>query len=132
MTNDTNITNLYVYKDTIYAATVSNLYKRPLSEMVTAVHQDAPNVPADFSLLQNYPNPFNPSTTISYDLSVKSLVTLKIYDILGREVETLVDQKQDPGKYGVRFDASRLSSGVYFYRLVAGNYVATRKMAVLK
>lgn len=116
MTNDTNITNLYVYKDTIYAATVSNLYKRPLSEMVTAVHQDAPNVPADFSLLQNYPNPFNPSTTISYDLSVKSLVTLKIYDILGREVETLVDQKQDPesmvsGSMRAGFPAVFISTG---------------------
>jgi len=78
-------------------------------------------------LFQNYPNPFNPSTTIKYSIpnvetrrGVSPLVTLKIYDILGREVVSLVDQKQNPGNYEVVFNASHLSSGTYFYRLVSG------------
>ena len=98
----------------------------------TAVSTVPNNIPNAYQLYANYPNPFNPSTMISYDIPVASNVNLTVYDILGREVQTLVNQKQNAGKYGVRFDASRLSSGVYFYRIVAGNYVATRKMAVLK
>ena len=98
----------------------------------TTVKSAVGNLPKSFQLYANYPNPFNPSTMISYDLPKSADVNLKIYDILGRGVETLVNQKQSAGKYGVRFDASRLSSGVYFYRIVADNYVATRKMALLK
>jgi hypothetical protein len=82
--------------------------------------------------LSNYPNPFNPTTAISYELSADSHVTLKVYDVLGREVETLVNQNQKVGKYDVTFDGSRLASGVYFYRLVAGNRVMTRKMLLVK
>ena len=88
--------------------------------------------PTQFSLMQNYPNPFNPTTEISYQLSESSFVTLKVYDILGREVATLVNGHQSPGMHNVTFDASRLPTGVYFYRLDAGTHVATRKMLMLK
>lgn len=86
----------------------------------------------DFSLKQNYPNPFNPSTTIEYTVPVNTHVTLKIYDILGKEVGTLVDRDQNSGSYIVIWNASNLSSGVYFYKLVAGNNVQTKRMLLSK
>ncbi len=98
---------------------------------LTSVSQ-APATPNDFDLSQNYPNPFNPSTTISYKLSAVGYVTLKVYDVLGREVETLVNRKQNPGSHTVTFDASKLPSGVYFYRLIAGSFVETKKMVLIK
>lgn len=79
-----------------------------------------------------YPNPFNPSTVIYYELPINSLVTLKIYDELGRLVKTLVNQYQSSGKYDVNFNASNLASGIYFYRLQGGSFVATKKMLLLK
>ncbi len=89
-------------------------------------------IPNKYVLYQNYPNPFNPSTVISYQLSALSSVTLKVYDVLGREIETLVSQRQKAGLYQVTFNASRLSSGVYFYRIVAGNFSDTKKLLLLK
>ncbi len=91
-------------------------------------------IPTEFNLLQNYPNPFNPSTIISYQLSVTGFVTLKIYDVLGREITTLVNEFQLPGTYNSTFSIlhSALSSGVYFYRLQAGDFVQTKKMMLLK
>ncbi len=86
----------------------------------------------DFILSQNYPNPFNPTTVIEYTIPKDSHVTLKIYDVLGQEVRTLVDQDQQVGRYSVNFNGSSLASGVYFYRLVAGNHVITKKMLMLK
>ncbi len=94
----------------------------------------------NFELLQNYPNPFNPSTNITYIIarsgatrqSIAIPVQLKIYDALGREVATLVNAKQAPGKYSVQFNASKLSSGIYFYTLSADNFVQTRKMILMK
>jgi len=90
------------------------------------------SVPAEFALEQNYPNPFNPSTAISYQLSVVSHVTLKVFDALGREVATLVEAQQSAGRYRVTFDASNLTSGTYFYRLQAGNSVDTKKLVLVK
>lgn len=81
---------------------------------------------------KNYANPFNPKTIISYRLSVVSTVSLKVYNILGTEVATLVEKEQHPGRYEVSFDAANLSSGMYFYRLEAGNYSVTHKMVLLK
>ncbi|MCL4540016.1 MAG: Ig-like domain-containing protein [Bacteroidetes bacterium] len=89
-------------------------------------------VPASFRLFQNYPNPFNPTTVISYQLPAVSRVRLNVYDVLGRRVATLVDKYQNPGEYGVTFDASRLPSGVYFYRLNAGSFTATKKMVTVE
>jgi hypothetical protein len=89
-------------------------------------------VPTQFGLEQNYPNPFNPTTVISYQLSASSSVDLRVYDILGREVASLVHGMQVAGKYTVSFDASRLSSGMYIYRLVAGQFSVSRKMLLMK
>jgi hypothetical protein len=90
------------------------------------------DIPATFTLDQNYPNPFNPTTAISYQLSVVSQVTLKVFDALGREVATLVEAQQSAGKYRVTFDARNLTSGTYFYRLQAGNFVDTKKLILVK
>ncbi len=86
----------------------------------------------DFTLNQNYPNPFNSTTIISYTIPKAGHVSLKIFDVLGREVETLVNENQNVGRYEVNFDGSRLASGVYFYRLVAGNRFITKKMLLIK
>jgi hypothetical protein len=88
--------------------------------------------PSDFNLYQNYPNPFNPTTNIEYDLPTSAHVYLTIYDILGRRVAILVDELQPKGKKWVEFDASRLSSGVYFYRLQAGLFTETKKLVLLR
>ncbi len=85
-----------------------------------------------FSLFQNAPNPFNPSTIIHYEIPNVGLVTLKVYDEIGREVKTLVNQYQNKGRYDINFSASSLSSGIYFYQLRVGNFVATKKMIMLK
>ena len=88
--------------------------------------------PRKISLEQNYPNPFNPSTTISWQSPVGSWQTLKVYDILGNEVTTLIDEYRNAGSYEVEFDASKHSSGVYFYQLRAGDFIETKKMILLK
>ncbi|MHB8931799.1 MAG: S8/S53 family peptidase [Melioribacteraceae bacterium] len=91
-------------------------------------------IPTNFNLAQNYPNPFNPSTVISYQLSAPSKVTLKVYDLLGREVAVLVNEVQQPGNYNSQFSIrnSQLSSGIYFYRLQTDNFSATKKMMLIK
>ncbi|MFH1851274.1 MAG: T9SS type A sorting domain-containing protein [Candidatus Neomarinimicrobiota bacterium] len=89
-------------------------------------------LPRQFSLLQNYPNPFNPITTIHYELAIRTDVQLTIYDLLGKEVTTLVSESQNAGYKSVQWDASNVASGVYIYRIKAGDYVQTRKMVVLK
>ena len=88
--------------------------------------------PREFALFQNYPNPFNPTTVISYQLAVNSLVSLKVYDILGRDVQTLVKREQLAGSYQAVFDGSHLGSGIYVYRLRAGTFTATRKLLLVK
>ena len=89
-------------------------------------------LPNQFALFQNYPNPFNPSTIISYEIPKHSFVTLKIFDILGREIATLVNEEKQIGKYSLKFDASNLSSGIYFYRITAGNFSSVKKMILIK
>ncbi len=117
-----------------YAAQIQQWYD---NDFVTDVEETNLSIPTEFSLSQNYPNPFNPSTVISYQLPVSGLVSLKIYDILGSEVATLVNEEKPAGKYEVIFnvethrDAS-LASGVYFYRLQAGSFIQTKKMLLVK
>jgi len=89
-------------------------------------------MPSGNRLSQNYPNPFNPVTNIVYSLMKSSLATLRVYDALGREIQSLVNEKQAPGTYEAVFDASHIPSGVYFYRLTAEGFSETRKMVVLK
>jgi len=88
--------------------------------------------PKEFSLSQNYPNPFNPSTTIKWQMPKAGLVTLKIYDVLGREVTILVNEELNAGNHETVFDASRFSSGIYFYQIKAENYIETKKMILIK
>ncbi len=88
--------------------------------------------PNQYSLEQNYPNPFNPTTTISYSIKEKGLVTLRIFDVLGNEVKTLVNEEQEAGVYRLEFNASFFASGIYFYTLNAGEFVSTKKMILLK
>ena len=90
------------------------------------------NIPNKFALEQNYPNPFNPTTTITYSIPFDTDVELKIYDVLGKEVATLVKEFKDAGIHSIEFGASKLSSGVYLYRLQAGTFVQNKKMIVLK
>ena len=99
---------------------------------VLSVQKSDDAVPQKFSLEQNYPNPFNPSTVISYQLPVNSVVTLKVYDVLGKEVATLLNEHLVAGTYTVRFDASVLSSGVYYYTVRSGEFVSTKKMVLLR
>jgi hypothetical protein len=98
--------------------------------VVSALQMPVSSLPGRFKLERNYPNPFNPSTTIRYELAERSDVTLTVFNLLGQEVRTLVDETQDAGYRSVGFDASTSASGVYFYRLKAGDFVQTRKMAV--
>jgi hypothetical protein len=88
--------------------------------------------PDNFHLSQNFPNPFNPNTVISYQLPVKAQVTLKVYDIIGNEVTTLVNEEKDAGSYNIDFNASELSSGVYFYTIQAGTFNKVLKMTFIK
>uniref|UniRef100_A0A7V3E826 T9SS type A sorting domain-containing protein n=1 Tax=Ignavibacterium album TaxID=591197 RepID=A0A7V3E826_9BACT len=89
-------------------------------------------IPIEFSLEQNYPNPFNPGTKISWQSPVDCRQTLKVYDILGNEVATLVDEFREAGRYEIEFDASKLASGMYLYQLKADNYTETKKMILIK
>lgn len=99
--------------------------------VVTGVQNDA-NTPQTFQMYQNFPNPFNPATEIRYDVAERSLVTVAVYDVLGRKIATLVNQVQNPGRYRVTFDAATFPSGVYFYRLQSEGQNIVRKMLLLK
>jgi hypothetical protein len=101
-------------------------------EPTTDVQEETAKIPTHFWLSQNYPNPFNPTTAIRYQLPVSSIVTLVVYDILGREVATLVNELQPPGMLSVTWDARDMPSGVYLYRLIAGNFVEVKKLVLLK
>jgi hypothetical protein len=122
--------------DSIYGKgttdTVSMSQTLVLVKMMTSVDPARGELPNQFFLQQNYPNPFNPSTTIRYGLPHKSQVSLTVYNTLGQIVSRLVSGEQEAGYHEVRFDASGLSSGVYFYRLSAGTYVETRKLLLIR
>ena len=101
-------------------------------DFITGVNNNVTSIANDYSLSQNYPNPFNPSTKIAYSIPTNGLVTLKIYNILGKEVQTLVSEVKSAGSYEVSFNAASLSSGVYFYKLESGDFIDTKKMFLLK
>ncbi|MEJ2616288.1 MAG: T9SS type A sorting domain-containing protein, partial [Ignavibacteriaceae bacterium] len=98
----------------------------------TAVENSNADLPKTFALFANYPNPFNPITTIKYSMSKESFVTINVYDIVGREIANLVNDRKSAGNYSVKFYARNLPSGVYFYRMQAGSFVSTKKFVLLK
>jgi hypothetical protein len=124
---------LGVHGDNLFAGTYGGgVFKRPLPAVITSVEESGGELPEAFKLEQNFPNPFNPSTTIRFELPKSARVTLTIYNILGQTVRTLVDEDRPAGVHNVRFDAAGLASGVYFYRLMAGNFVQAKKLLILK
>jgi photosystem II stability/assembly factor-like uncharacterized protein len=118
----------------LYNVTNSNGIFRSLESTLTGIISSQEGVPLEYDLFQNYPNPFNPVTNIKFSVSEPAFVTLKIYDISGKEVATLVNEHMTPGEYTYQFsgDGSGLSSGAYFYRLKAGEFVKTRSMMLIK
>jgi hypothetical protein len=101
-------------------------------KVVTAVLADDEIIPAEFVLEQNYPNPFNPVTTIHYSLPISGRVCVKVYNVLGQEVATLIDEVQEAGLKSLNYDASNLTSGVYFLRLISGDFTATKQIMLLR
>ena len=137
---DTSI-NIFIYnsiqfidakKGWAYSPLQGGVHTVTGGDTITAVHQLSNEVPKNFELEQNYPNPFNPTTIINYELRVTNYVKLLVYDIQGREITVLVDQKQNPGTYSVDFSGSNLSSGVYFYKIEADKFVDAKKMVLVK
>lgn len=126
----------FVFKNTIFfskteqATGIELWYYNP--GLTSVDERNTNQLPSAYTLQQNYPNPFNPATKINYQLSTNSFVTLKVYDMLGKELTTLVNGEQQIGTYSVNFDASHLSSGVYFYTLKAGSFIQTKKMILLR
>jgi hypothetical protein len=118
----------------VYAANNRKSYTDSVfSALVVTSVDEIIQKPQQFALMQNYPNPFNPSTTINYSVPKSELITIKIYDLLGREVETLVNEEKSAGNYSVQFSANNLyTSGVYFYRMQAGSFSQTKKLIMLK
>lgn len=100
--------------------------------VIVGIHEINPEIPDQFSLSQNFPNPFNPETQISYELPNSEFVYLIVYDVMGKEIETLVNEKQTAGSYTITFNAANYPSGVYYYRLSAGEFKETRKMLLIK
>ena len=117
----------------LYAGTRGRgVWRRPLSEIVTSSPATLSAVPAAYALEQNYPNPFNPTTVVRYQLPEANSVKIDVLDLLGREQAVLVDEWRSAGSHDVEFDATGLSTGVYFYRLTAGDYTQTRRMILLR
>lgn len=115
-----------------------NVFRRPLSQMITSVEQISDLRPTDYILVQNFPNPFNPTTTFRFSIPTEEYVTLKVYDAFGQEVTTLISEVLQTGHYEKNWDASGIfvnnaySSGVYYYRIRVGNFIQTKKMLLLK
>ena len=118
-------------KDLLVGTEGGGAWRRPLSDINTNVKQLS-SQPKRFTLSQNYPNPFNPTTTISYELPKESFVSLKVFDLLGREVTTLVSEEMSAGSYSRQWNATNIPSGIYFYRLQAGSFCETKKLVLLK
>lgn len=130
--NENTISFLTADNDNLFAFTSNGIWRIKLSDIDTINSVVNIKIPHIFKLMQNYPNPFNPSTVISYKLPRSSHVTLRVYDVLGREIKTLVNEQENASLHSITFNAADLSSGVYFYRLKAGNYTSTKKAILMK
>jgi hypothetical protein len=111
---------------------IENVLHNKFNEVTNLDEEQITSVVKGFELMQNYPNPFNPTTKISWQSPVSSWQTLKVYDVLGNEVATLVNEEKEAGYHSIDFNASELPSGVYFYQLKAGSFMETKKMMLLK
>jgi hypothetical protein len=127
-----SMSSLAISDTYIYAGVVGGLWRRPLSETATSVPGPASVVPGRFALEQNYPNPFNPTTMIRYALPGRAHVALTVYNTLGQCIASLVNETEEAGNHVVRFEGSGLASGVYFYRLRAGDFVETKRLLLIK
>lgn len=130
--NTTNV--LYIFNNYVYAGIANQaVWRRPLSELIIGINNNTSLVPPSFALEQNYPNPFNPVTSIRYQIPNDKYVTIKVYNLIGKEIAELVKEKKTPGIYEVNFDANNLSSGFYFYSLYAdGVQIDTKRMVLIK
>ncbi len=130
---NTNFVDFTVNNDFAYVATATEgLQRRPISQVITDIGDDVSTTPSVFDLKQNYPNPFNPSTMISYTVQKAGKITLKVYDLLGNEVATLLNEYKSPGNYELRFYAGNLPSGTYFYRISGPEGSKTMKLQLVK
>lgn len=121
-----------IYNNYIFAGTWGySVWRRLLSETLNE-NGISSIIPLNCSLSQNYPNPFNPVTSIDFDIPKKGFVSLRVYDLLGREVQTLVNEEKQAGSYSVDFNSEDFSSGVYFYRLEADGFSNVKKMILIK
>ena len=128
-----NVLSLGVDNQYLFAGTSgSSIWRRPLSQVVTDVNENVNLHPSEYSLEQNYPNPFNPSTTITFSIPTSEFTTLKVFDVLGNEVTTLVNEEKPAGSYEAEFSAVGFSSGLYFYKMQAGSFVEIKKMILIK
>jgi photosystem II stability/assembly factor-like uncharacterized protein len=126
-----DVRSIALINNYIFIGTEIGIWRRLLSE-ITDIKKDIPIIPKEFMLEQNYPNPFNPTTIINFQIPEDGFVTLKVYDVLGREVASLVNADKKAGYYSCDFDASKLSSGVYIYKITANNFVQSKKMLLVK
>ena len=119
-------------KDSVDINYPSTIYGVFYTNCLTKIIKNEYDQPREFSLEQNYPNPFNPVTHLEFGISDLEFVSLKVYDVLGNEIKTLVNEIKSPGVYKVEFDGSNLSSGIYYYKLTAGEFSEVKKMTLLK
>ena len=133
----TTVPNEYSFSDTLLAPSIISYYRLKQVDFNGTIRFSQVvdlnfNTKNNFGISQNYPNPFNPATTINYQSPKAGMVVIKVYDLLGNEIKTLVNEYKQPGSYSVNYDASKLSSGVYIYRIISGNYSASKIMVLIK
>jgi hypothetical protein len=123
---------LFTANSYIFAGTFGNsIWRRSISEIISIQNINT-EIPAEYSLSQNYPNPFNPKTNLKFQIVNLGDVKIVVFDITGKEVQTLVNERLKPGSYEVSFDGSMLNSGVYFYKLITDHFTKTNKMLFIK
>ena len=124
-----SIDDIYIYNRALSVSEISSLFT---ATGTTSVKNPLVETLRTFNLSQNYPNPFNPSTSISFILPSRSFVSLKVFDLIGREVAIIVSEEMSAGSYSRQWNAANMSSGIYFYRLQAGSFTETKKLILLK
>jgi hypothetical protein len=130
----TQIINGLCFTDAMtgWAVGFNGVILKTVTSGVTGVQNIGTEIPSSYSLGQNYPNPFNPTTNVKFSIVKAGDAKVVVYDVQGREVQTLVNEKLNAGTYEVRFDGSMLTSGVYFYKMTAGNFIETKRMVLIK